>query len=275
MNLLNKDINQIIFNSLSLPDKYNFYKYCIKNKLQDELQYIEKYFESLHYISAHNWVDIIIRNEGNLSENLLDRYKENLDWYIVCIYHKLSEKFILSHRKYLNWRPVIMHQQITKSILELYWNDLDWGIVSSSKFMTEELIEQYKKKIKWNYIKLENPSDNFLNLYGDKINWSNITFKDLKKYSKYEKYVDWTMVSYHEQLPEDFIRKHKEQLDWNFISSNQHLSDEFVEEFKDKLNMRSIKIFRRNKKPMKLGLYDIYDIPRQPYPLVKQRRHFF
>jgi len=273
MNLLNKDINQILFDTLSLQDKYNFYKYCIKDKLNDELIYIENYFESLHNISRHEWIEIIISNEGNLHEDLLHKYKENLDWYIVCIYHKLSEKFILNHREYINWRPVVMHQQITKPILDLYWNDLDWGTVSSSRFMTEELIEKYNEKIDWNYIKLDNPSDDFLNKYCDKINWSHITFNNLERYSQYEEHVDWTMISYHEKLPEDFIRKHQDKLDWNFLSSNQQLSNEFINEFKDKLNMGSIEMFRDSDRPRRLGTYDIYDIPRHPLPLVRQSRY--
>jgi len=95
MNFLNKDINQIIFDSLTIPEKYNFYKYCINNELNDELTYIENYFESLHNISRHEWIEIIINNKGDIQEELLHKYKENLDFYIVCIYHKLSENSII------------------------------------------------------------------------------------------------------------------------------------------------------------------------------------
>ena len=61
----NKDINQIIFDNLSLPDKYNFYCFCIENALVDELDYIERYFDSLHKYNKHQWAEIIIENENS------------------------------------------------------------------------------------------------------------------------------------------------------------------------------------------------------------------
>ena len=68
---LNKDINQIIFDNLSLPDKYSFYCYCIENALVDELDYIECYFDSLHNYKQDQWAELLIENENSIPEEYL------------------------------------------------------------------------------------------------------------------------------------------------------------------------------------------------------------
>ena len=115
--MINKDINQLIFDSLTLTDKYNFYLYCQQNNLTEELQYIEKYFESLHYEPTNTWINLLIDNENEIPEILLHRYKDNIDWHIASIYQTFSDEFIFNHREYIMWRPLGMHQKLTKNNL--------------------------------------------------------------------------------------------------------------------------------------------------------------
>ena len=47
--------------------------------------------------------------------------------------------------------------------------------------------------------------------------------------------LNWTSISIHRDLSEDFIRKYHYFLEWKFISRDQKLSDDFLIEFEDKI----------------------------------------
>ena len=46
-------------------------------------------------------------------------------------------------------------------------------------------------------------------------------------------YNNWVLLSKHEGLTEDFIRKFADKVEWEWISQYQHLSEGFIREFKD------------------------------------------
>ena len=48
-------------------------------------------------------------------------------------------------------------------------------------------------------------------------------------------YNDWVLLSKHEGLTEDFIRKFADKVDWEWISQYHHLSEDFIREFKDRV----------------------------------------
>ena len=53
-------------------------------------------------------------------------------------------------------------------------------------------------------------------------------------------YQNWTDVSCHKGLTEDFIREFADEVNWCSISHYQHLSEDFIREFKDKVYWFSI-----------------------------------
>ena len=63
-------------------------------------------------------------------------------------------------------------------------------------------------------------SEEFMDLYEDKINWN--------------------MVSKFQRLSEDFIRKYQDRLNWTYISTYQKLSEKFIIEFRYKVNWRFV-----------------------------------
>ena len=48
--------------------------------------------------------------------------------------------------------------------------------------------------------------------------------------------VNWFSISLYQHLSEDFIREFKDKVDWFSISEQQHLSEDFIREFKDRLD---------------------------------------
>ena len=57
-------------------------------------------------------------------------------------------------------------------------------------------------------------------------------------------YRDWTSLSRHNGLTEDFIREFADEVNWECISSYQHLSEDFIREFKRKVNWDGISSYQ-------------------------------
>ena len=266
MNNLNRDVNQILFDTLGLPEKYNYFLYCKINNLLDEFNFVEKYFNSLYELPKQEWTNLLIEYT-NLQEELLEKYIEEIDWYIVSIYQNLTEDFMEKWATYINWDTISMNRKLTDDFIIRNCDLLNWSYLSNSENLNENIVYQFEDRIDWDLLVVSNYSIDFINKYKHKINWSETFFNDMSRYKLFEDYVDWKKVSYYHQLTEDFMRQYKNKLDWNFISSYQVLSPEFIEEFKNKLNMESVNRFMR-----RAYTPPILDNITQP-PLIRQRRY--
>lgn len=68
-------------------------------------------------INKIEWSDIAIFCK--LSENDIDKYKEQLDWVAVCLHQEMSENFIISHKQYVYPNILIRQNKINDNILNL------------------------------------------------------------------------------------------------------------------------------------------------------------
>ena len=57
---------------------------------------------------------------------------------------------------------------------------------------------------------------------------------------------EWSLICYHQNLSEEFIRKHYKDIDWVAISVCQKLSKEFIIEFGNKLSCNDLIIYQKN-----------------------------
>ena len=57
---------------------------------------------------------------------------------------------------------------------------------------------------------------------------------------QYQKKIDWSLISWKQNLSEAFIREHQDKLAWGFVSSSQTLSENFIREFQDKVDWPQI-----------------------------------
>ena len=261
---LNKDIHQIIFEKLALPEKYNYFIYCQKNKLFDELMFIQKYFQQLHDIPKQEWTSYLI-DYPDLHEDILSIYKDSLDWYMVCIYQNMTETFMEKHINYIDWETISIHKKLSDKFIIRHCDKLQWSYLSNSERLSENIVEKFIDRIDWGILNVNNYSISFIQKHVNKINWVETFFNDINKYEVFKNYIDWERISYHNPLTEDFIRTFQDRLNWDFISSHQVLSPEFIDEFKDRLNIDSISRFMRYSQSVPSSPIDISLIPR---PLV-------
>ena len=98
---INKDVKQIVFNCLALPEKFNFYLYCKENNLNEELVYVEAYFQSLYSISKSDWCNIIMINEHQLQSEFISLYRDVIDWHMLSIYQTFTPQFLNDFSVYI------------------------------------------------------------------------------------------------------------------------------------------------------------------------------
>ena len=88
-----------------------------------------------------------------------------------------------------------------------------------------------KLKIKWDYIKIDIKSNDFIDKYNEKIDFSCNNSIYINKYifEKYKDKLDWIYISSSRKLSESFIENHSEYIDWYRIIDCQKLSEEVIE----------------------------------------------
>ena len=73
---------------------------------------------------------------------------------------------------------------------------------------------------------------------------------------------DWSVISEHKKLTEDFIAKFHNFVDWTRISEHQTLSESFIERFADRVNWREISFYQNLSDNFVAKFYDKLDINR-------------
>ena len=75
-----------------------------------------------HITSYYRWSDIFLKYDNDwtsiskhkfLHPDFIREYRDNLDWYYVSAFQKLSEKEIEEHKHYVLWDIVILKSYIS------------------------------------------------------------------------------------------------------------------------------------------------------------------
>ncbi|KAF2889656.1 hypothetical protein ILUMI_16517 [Ignelater luminosus] len=186
---LNYDCCCFIARYLNDSDYLNF---CIACNLKPDTNYLT--------------IDFIEENIMELYELNVDFKKivNELDWYIICIFRKLSEEFLREFKNYIHWQNVCMFQQLSEGFIKEFENDVDWGIISGNQKISTEFVREFKHRIKWRTMsQCRKLSENFIR-----------EFKD---------YVDWSYISGYQHLSERFIAEFQDRIDWQKISKNEKI----------------------------------------------------
>ena len=107
------------------------------------------------------------------------------------------------------------------------------------------------KKIRATYKILETINLNQIENYSiTKNQWSWISqHKQLSEnfIDKFQDKVEWNNISWFQKLSENFIDKFQDKVDWYCISCKQDLSNKFVSKYRDRLRMEEVNK-RRNER---------------------------
>ena len=221
-----------------------------------------------------SWENIFDTLNPKLST--VDKFKDIIDWKLVCENCKLTEEFIDGHLNYIApyWDSITKFQEhLSEEFLKEHEKDINWAIASETQTLSKELIDDHYTELDWRAVcKNQSLDEDIIDKYPSRLNWhnllSNIKFTEdqLNKYfdnlkgewrtvsifqkisTKWlEKHIndidkeDWNMLASNMEFDMDFIRKYKSRVDWTIISGPKYiLTEAFIDEFKDYVDWQTI-----------------------------------
>jgi hypothetical protein len=155
--------------------------------------------------------------KGEITEEVIEEFKDVTNWCYFCFNAKLSENFIREFKDEIDWFMVSRWQRLSEDFIREFQNKVYWGEIFDYQKLSENFIREFQNKVDWGYISMfQQLSENFIREFQNKINWG--------------------CISANQQLSENFIREFKNKVDWGYISKYQKLSENFIKEFEDKIN---------------------------------------
>ena len=148
MKLLYKDTNQIIFNYLTLDDKYAFHKYSEKYD-NDNLEFTQEVILTIKNMKKSKWAKICYTNSINFF--FIDNHIEKIKWNVISRYPKINKDLIERYSNRLDWGQISIEQTfdvqfIRKHIDKIHWSNLSWN----KKTLNEDIIREFQFELDWN-----------------------------------------------------------------------------------------------------------------------------
>ena len=82
----------------------------------------------------------LIAQCDTLTEQEIEQYQANLDWYYVVRYQQLSEEFMDRYQAKLNWDAVSYYQQLSAQFMDQHQDKLAWYYIAKRQELSEEFI---------------------------------------------------------------------------------------------------------------------------------------
>ena len=180
-----------------------------------------------------------------------------INWNLICEYHKLSENFICEFKDKLDWNNISIYQKLSEEFICEFKDKLDWNCISVYQKLSENFIREFKDKLDWYNISVyQKLSENFIR--------------------EFQNDVYWVYVSKYQKLSEEFIREFKNKVEWRCISKYQKLSSEFINEFiliiySDNWLYKSTEF--KKKQIIDCGLYECHDDYFIAYKAIRYNRY--
>ena len=129
-------------------------------------------------MSEKEKLDYLNKQLGTSYESL-----DNVDWYYVSDYNRLSEDFIREFKDMFYWPNISKNQKLSEDFIREFKGDVSWYWISSCQKLSEEFIREFKDRVSWVFIsEYQKLSDGFIREFHDRVDWFNI--------SKYQKVSD-------------------------------------------------------------------------------------
>lgn len=98
-----------------------------------------------------------------LSEDLIGRYKNKLDWYKVCKDVPLSVELLDKFSDKLFWPVVSHYQKLSEEFIDKHSDKVEWNNISSYQNLSESFIERHKDDVDlYNIVSYQKLSERFI-----------------------------------------------------------------------------------------------------------------
>lgn len=198
-----------------------------------------------------NWK--MVSKKTVLTENMIKKFHNYVNYDSIAIYQRLSYLFILEHwgrlkLLFLKRNPNVHLQEQEWDVLhrkeeerfKQYLTSVgpNWKHISSTIYLSEQTIETYQDFIHWdNVSQYQILSEEFIKKFRHRVIWTNISFRQKLSEDFIEdmkNYVSWDMICMSQELSEAFIVRNQEKIAWDYLMRNPFLSKEQKEKYKEK-----------------------------------------
>ena len=86
-----------------------------------------------------------------LSEEIIEKHADEVNWKHISTYQKLSEKFIEKFADKVNWHSICMYQKLSEQFIEQFTDKVDWNYISMDQKLSENFIRKHRNELnRWN-----------------------------------------------------------------------------------------------------------------------------
>lgn len=145
-----------------------------KREIDAYEQFIEEYKDLLDWnkvisssrkedrTSNYQYIKLIIDNSINikypsiikyickfwdLSDSILEYFKDYLDWSAISNYQPLTEEQILKYKDYVDWTNICIYQRLSEQFIEDNTNLIQWKYIERFQHVSKSFIQKHLKDI--------------------------------------------------------------------------------------------------------------------------------
>lgn len=193
------DMEQFDWNNLSYEEPLSeAFLLEHQNKLDWELVFEKQplSLETIQYLYEQSFPiqwDKLSKNKY-LTEDVMDAFKEHLNWNLISSFVPLQESYILKQKDWINWNRIITRQKLSLSFLQLLQKqgqEFSFFDLSFNTQLSDEIIEYYRNELNWEILSACVPlSETIMNRLPHKVKWisiaieQDISFEFAKKHIK-------------------------------------------------------------------------------------------
>lgn len=141
--------------------------------------------EELDQLTPASWCELCGRTA--LPIDVMHRWSDRLDWYLVSRYQRLSPEFIRRWADKLDWNALSLRADLTESFMFEYRDKLNWFYITTFQSLSESFISKMSDYVHWETITLlSNLSDEFILAHLDRFNMRYIKSGYGELWAKYD-----------------------------------------------------------------------------------------
>ena len=123
--------------------------------------------ESIHKILNNNeekeWKDI---SKILLSEDLVRKFRNRVNWGYISYFQKLSEEFIREFRNRVVWKCISSYQKLSEEFVREFRDSVDWKHIFYYQELSEDFVHEFRNRVDWYQISItQHLSEDFFHGY--------------------------------------------------------------------------------------------------------------
>jgi hypothetical protein len=120
------------------------------------------------------WYDICTHYV--LSEDLIRRFSDKINWSYASYYQRFSEDFIREFTDRVCWYHISEFQKLSEGFIKEFSDKICWSDISYAQKLSEEFIRENSDRLHWGFIsQYQKLSEGFIREFINKINIYNIS----------------------------------------------------------------------------------------------------